>query len=123
MPRLGLHITPDMLEQGYRLLCLSPPFSAWHLPEADDVVFHAVPIKGPHKGCQGEHWFDGEHHHLRISPKRHSTYNSMLMTLAHEVVHMQESILKLRADVMHGREFQRMATAVCRNHLFDRGQF
>lgn len=118
-----LHITPDIVEAAYELLRLTPPFKGWRLPDGDDVVFHAVLIKGPHKGCQGEHWFDGKQHHIRINPKRHHTLASLLMTLAHEVVHMREATMKLRADVMHGREFQHMAKAVCDKHGFDRGQF
>lgn len=118
-----MHITPEMVERAYELLRATPPFRGWRLPEADEVAFHAVHIKGPHKGCQGEHWFDGERHHIRINPKRHHTLASLLMTLAHEMVHLRENMLSVRADVMHGREFQKMAKIVCCAHGFDRGQF
>jgi hypothetical protein len=118
-----LHITPEIVENAYELLKLTPPFRGWKLPPADDVVFSAVPIKGARGGCQGEHWFDGKSHHIRINPKRHSALSSMLATLAHEMIHMREAQLALRNDVFHGRMFQEMADRVCKAHTFDRGQF
>lgn len=119
-----LHLTPELLEAGYELLRKTPPFRGWKLPEGDDVVFYATTITKPERhGYQGEHWFTGGAHHIRVNPKRHHTISAMLMTLAHEMIHMRESILALRADVMHGAQFQRMADQVCRYHGFDRGQF
>lgn len=120
-----MHITPDIVEAGYELLRKTPPFRGWKLPDGDDVFFSAVPIKGARGGCQGEHWFDGKNHHVRVNPRRHKTLGSMLMTLGHEMVHMREAELALRTDVFHGAQFQRMADQVCspRNHGFDRGQF
>lgn len=119
-----LHITPELVEAGYEMLRLSPPFNRWALPHVDEVVIHATPIKGTgNRGCQGEHWFDGKQHHIRINPKRHHTLASMLMTLAHEMIHMRESMLAIRSDVFHGKDFQRMARQVCKCHGFDGGQF
>lgn len=115
-----MHITPEILEASYELLKLTPPFNRWKLPDADDVIFHATP--GPNR-YQGEHWFDEKNHNIRVNPKRHSTMWSMLATLAHEMIHVRESQLSLRADVFHGRTFQALATKVCKVHGFDRGQF
>lgn len=117
-----LHITPDMLEQGYELLKLSKPFSAWKLPDADKVVFLATSIDAAGKhGSQGQHWHDGVYHHIQVNPERHHTYHAMLMTLAHEMVHVRQYELGRRNT--HGVFFERLSAQVCRHHCFDLGQF
>lgn len=116
-----MHLTPDMLESGYRLLCHTPPFNRWKMPHPDDVVFYAKTIdkSGTH-GTQGQYWFDNIHHHIQVNPARHHTLAAMLMTLAHEMVHLRVGNLERGA---HGRLYQRLADQVCRHHGFDRGQF
>lgn len=117
-----LHITPDMLVQSYVLLRQTRPFSRWKLPDADEVAFHATPIDLPKKhGSQGQHWHDGERHHVQVSPERHHTLHAVLMTLAHEMIHMRQ--YDLGKPNTHGATFERLAGQVCRAHCFDLGQF
>lgn len=119
-----LHLTPQMLVQGYELLRVTPPFEEWGLPESDAVAFYATSIDRPGRhGNQGEHWFDGTMHHVRVNPNRHHSLRAMLETLAHEMCHMRQEILGTRGDINHGRQFQGLARIVCRCHIFDLGQF
>lgn len=119
-----VHITPQHLELGYELLRASPPFDEWGLPHADLVAFYATSIDKPGRhGNQGEHWFDGEMHHVRVNPHRHHSFRAMLETLAHEMCHMRQEILGTRGDINHGRQFQMLARAVCKVHIIDLGQF
>lgn len=117
---MTIHITTEMVETAYELLRLSPPFKRWRLPHPDEIAFHVTAIKGR---AQADHTHDGTRHIIRINPTRHHTLTSMVATLAHEMVHMREYEMGLRADVLHGATFQRMADQVCRYHSFDRGQF
>jgi hypothetical protein len=117
----GLHITPAMLEAGYELLLTTLPFRRWKMPAVDEIHFYAKTIDKPGThGTQGQYWFDGKSHHLQVNPARHFTLASMLMTLAHEMVHLRVGELDRGA---HGAEFHRLADQVCRHHGFDRGQF
>jgi hypothetical protein len=116
------HWTPEHLELAYELLRATKPFSGWKLPDADDVAFYATTIDAAGKhGAQGEHWHDGERHHVRVNPERHHTMSAMLTTLAHEMIHMRQH--ELGHSNSHGGEFQRLAKLVCRHHGFDYGQF
>lgn len=127
---MALHLTPALLEATYELLRLTPPFRAWHLPDADEVEFHAVSIKGV---AQAEHYILGnsttrlkdktEHHVIRLNPKRHHTLQAVMMTLAHEMCHMREYELGNRVTGCHGAKFDELAKLVCKHHGFDRGQF
>jgi hypothetical protein len=121
-----LHLNHQILVQAYELLRLTPPFKAWHLPEADAVEFHAVSIKGV---AQAEHYVlanlkkKTEHHVIRLNPKRHHTLAAVMMTLAHEMCHMREYELGYRITGCHGAKFDELAKSVCKHHGFDRGQF
>lgn len=115
-----LHIKHTDLELGYELLRNTKPYSGWSLPHADEVEFHVVPMKGRD---QADYHWNGTRHVIRLNSRKHHTIESMLMTLRHEMIHAREKILCLRFDVAHGRDFNRMASQVCRLHVLDRGQF
>jgi hypothetical protein len=123
---MGIHITADLIEASYERLRMTPPFNKWKLPHADDVEFHAVPIKGE---ASAEHYVladlekKTEHHVIRINPKRHSTLHMLDATLAHEICHMREYHTGSRRVGCHGAQFKRLADLVCKHHGFDRGQF
>jgi hypothetical protein len=119
---MALHITPDTIEATYELLRLTPPFRRWKLPHADDVEFHVIEnIK-----VYGQYCFDTvdpKKRTIRVSCSTVRSLNKLVETLAHEMCHMREHQLKVRADVQHGRVFQKLADQVCQHHGFDRGQF
>lgn len=110
-----------MLEQCYLLLLTTLPFRPWKMPHADEIHFYAKTIDRPGThGPQGLYWFDGTAHHIQINPERHHTLQAVLMTLAHELIHLR---VGNQDRGHHGAEFNRLADLVCRHHGFDRGQF
>lgn len=121
-----MHITPAMLETAYEFLRTTAPFRSWKLPEADDVEFCVG--GGLPKGCYADYtpYSDGTHR-IRITCEKHRTPAEMLVSLAHEMVHLhqcyQETLSKGRTSVPHGRKFNALADKVCRAHGFDRKTF
>jgi hypothetical protein len=123
---MTLHVTPELIVASYERLRMTPPFNRWGLPHADDMEFHAVPIKGD---ASAEHYVladlekKTEHHVLRVNPRRHRTLHMLDMTLGHEMCHIREYILGYRRKNCHGRMFNKLADSACKRHVWDRGQF
>lgn len=115
---MTLHITPHMLEAAYTLLQSTPPFSRWKLPLADDVEFRVTRGDTEYGACQIKNGVPV----MEISFVDHGTLGSLIVTLAHEMIH-----LKMRRDFPkeedHGERFQKYADSVCRAHGFDRRAF
>jgi SprT-like family len=119
---MAFHLTHRSLVGMYELLLVTPPFSGWHLPPADDVVFEALPIDRPGRhGSQGSYCWVKKRHVIRVNPSKHSSILSAIMTLAHEVCHLRDQLNGVKSD--HGKSFQKMADTVCNKLGFDRGQF
>lgn len=114
-----IHLTPELLEHLYDTIRLTRPFRGWKLPPGEDVVFHVNNPEVP----QGLYWYENDHHNIRMSAHKHHTLHSATMTMAHEMIHVREKMLGVRQDSCHGATFKRMASQVCRDHGFDRGQF
>lgn len=116
---MSLHITPAMLETAYELLRTTPPFRGWHLPLADDVTFHVVATPR----MFADHSMEAGVHCIRVSQRKHGHLSTLLATLAHEMIHMREAMLKTPPRVAHGKTFHRLAAQVCKFHGFDPGSF
>lgn len=111
--------TIGAIEAAYDLLLQMPPFARYKLPRADDVEFHVVSTTS----VQGEWWFNGKHHVLRVSAERVSTLDRLLQVMAHEMCHLvvHECLGGERAE--HGPKFNRLARSVCRWHRWDEKEF
>ncbi len=108
-----MRITLAIVESAYELLRTTPPFRGWQLPESDDVKFVVVPLR-----CtMARHSFNGTTHTISVC-LRHTHLNTLLMTLAHEMVHMVD-----QGPAEHGAAFRRLAKQVCRQHGWDYGAF
>lgn len=112
------HWKPEHLELAYELLRATKPFSGWRLPEADEVEFHVVRMKDQ-ADC---HW-NGNWHVIRIADNRHASLAPLLVTMAHEMLHMYLDRTYPKDRAAHGWRFKRYADRICRHHTFDRGQF
>ena len=59
-----LTLTPEMLENAYEYLRVSPPFCRWNLPHADQAMFRVMGAKdrfghfrGRHRKARGDDGF------------------------------------------------------------------
>jgi hypothetical protein len=110
----------EMLAACYDFLCTTPPFNKWNMPESDDVIFMVV--KCPrHRG-----WCDtpAPRHKLKsriaISGGTLSHTNSLVMTMAHEMIHLhQHRVGTDKRGVQHNAAFEIDAELVCKLHGWD----
>ncbi len=118
---MALNLTPDMLAQAYDFLCTTAPFKGWHLPHSDDIGFHVV--RNPHIIAD----FTVEHDdsvNIRVSTLKGIHTNTLLMTVAHEMIHLHQYRKKIDSKrVEHNANFKRHARRVCKIHGWDETVF
>lgn len=114
-----LPITKERLAAVYEMLRSWPPFSRWKLPHSSEVKFHVIRSKTDF----GRWWIDGDRHHVEISEKLHGAMLGLVMTMAHEMIHMRQRIARTETRAEHNAEFHRLAKRVCAIHGFDYGPF
>jgi hypothetical protein len=123
-----MHITPEMCRAAYEYLRTTPPFKRWKLPDGDEVEFFVDLQKKPrHKDqlvAHIDYFKDGR---FRITVTLWNDTTDLLMhTMAHEMCHMRQAVLKpmdRNGSYGHGKDFQKMADQVCRQHGFNRDLF
>lgn len=111
-------LTPDMLEAAYEFLRTTEPFRRWKLPHADDVAFKVT----RHSDRFGE-FEAAEPPMIAVSERIVGHAQTLLMTLAHEMIHLRHHLAGVRGDVEHGANFRRNAARVCRHHGWDAKAF
>lgn len=110
---MTLPLTHETLYGAYKFLCATPPFVRWNLPEAADVKFRVVrdrTLHGWHRCIAGKHT-------IAISGSSVGHTLSLVMTMAHELVHMHQKRTGMRVN--HGLAFQKLAQQICKIHGFD----
>lgn len=120
-----LTLTPEMLEHAYEYLRVSPPFRAWNLPHADQVMFRVMGtrdrfghFRGRHRKATGNDGFS----EIAISAGMVKSTDLLLSTMAHEMIHLyQDETGTARGH--HNPAFQRIAKRVCAIHGFDYDSF
>lgn len=114
---MSLTLTPEMLAAAYEFLRTTQPFKNWKFPHSDEVGFCIIRSENT-RGTF--HLTAAGRPTISISHKCVGNVYSLLVTTAHEMVHMYEDTVHMaRGDVMHGARFKRLAAQVCRHHSFD----
>lgn len=118
---MTIHITPQVLRAVYKLLTEMEPFSKWNLPDADDIGFKVIKDK--------EHlaFFKvfARKPHLRIQVSDYNVghTNTLLPTMAHEMIHLFMHITEQSDTNDHGETFRAHAATVCGLHGWDPKHF
>lgn len=113
-------LTRDTLRAAYDLLQETQPFCRWNLPDSDDVVFR---VARSHNNF-GWHTFDGVQHGIAISAATVGTLDTLLKTMAHEMIHVHEhSTRSCKSNTEHSAAFKRWAAQVSKIHGFDPKSF
>jgi hypothetical protein len=120
---MGLRLTPELMEGAYEFLRLTPPFKNWQLPHADEVEFvvsrHRFHV-GYHRGIRRL----VRSHEIGISEHCVGHTNTLLRTLAHEMIHQHQQRRRSETpNTEHNAEFRRLARLVCRHHGWDEKEF
>lgn len=117
---MTLRLTPQVLSGAYTYLRATQPFSRWNLPAAEGVRFRVTKAKDYCGQC--EVIDPGVEYRICISSEHYGYHPGLLITMAHEMVHL--SIFRTgRRDSSHGASFKKRAARVCRIHGFDPKDF
>ena len=104
---MSLPLTPAILEAAYDFLRTWPPFRQCKLPPSEQVEFHVTNSKKTY----GQYSAD---HAIYISATNNGLSDTMLRTMAHEMIHQA---LRIKGDPkywQHGAKFKAHARRVCK---------
>jgi hypothetical protein len=116
---MALALNTDTLRAAYAFLSETPPFNKWNLPDCDDVEFRVVRDRGRF----GWYRFDGAKHVVAISTSCVGQTDTLIRTMAHEMIHVHEEHSGSCSRSEHGPAFKRWAAQVCQVHGFDQRAF
>lgn len=110
-------VTAETVRAVYVMLTAFPPFSRWSMPAADKLNFAVEPLVS--------RWgdFDPRSMTLRISSARVSTYQSLLLAVCHEAVHVRQDMIHWPAKDPHNALFKKLASQVCKAFELDPANF
>lgn len=115
---MALTLTVEMLAHAYDYLACQKPFSDW-MPPSEEVKF--LVIRQPDRYAHYQ-MVDGVHH-IAVSTKYVGRHETLLSTMAHEMIHLHCKAAGIRMRNPHGKAFQKFADEVCKIHDFDRLTF
>lgn len=114
---MSLPLSPATLEAAYDFLRTTLPFRRWKLPAGEQIEFHVT----GHVNRRGHCLQKATHHVVAISGATIGQTHSLMMAMAHEMVHVHLDRKAVKAA--HGADFHRCADLVCKYHGFDRKLF
>lgn len=119
----ALHLTPEILRATYDFFCTTLPFRRWNLPSSEVVGFKVTGDKTKF-GCCATYDIERKNnkekemlHVIEVSNVKVLHTGTLLVTMAHEMVHVHLDRKKVRAH--HGADFKRCAKRICQVHGFD----
>ena len=107
-----IKVTPTTIRASYELLAQLPPFNRWKKPPIKNIAFVAFRATD----CYGEY---EPSHIIRVSSTKVGHLDTLLRTVAHEMLHM---VRACRGDPhwdQHDEVFAEMAARVAKNTGFD----
>jgi hypothetical protein len=105
--------TSHSLEAMYLMLNQMKPFKYWNLPNTACINF----VVTDEEDAYGSYIFDDEIHIITISKAKCSHFETILKTLAHEMIHMKRH--RTKAWDQHDAVFRRYAKAIADEFGFD----
>jgi hypothetical protein len=111
-----LILAPELLVKSYDLLREFRQFKS--LPPAEEVEFRVF----RHPGKFADFGFQGVAV-IRISEKTNGSLDTLLRSMAHEMVHFSLFVKGEKTWDKHGAQFHRMARSVCKTMGWDAKAF
>lgn len=116
-------LTPTILVATYEFFCQVPPFSRWRMPEADEIEFHVVRAMKQAAFADCGVGTTGAFC-MRFSARRHRHIQTLLMTMAHEMIHLHQKVHGLESrNNDHNENFWKCAKYLCATYGWDIGIF
>jgi hypothetical protein len=117
---MTLRLTPDTLAAAYDFLRTTDPFKAWKLPHSDDVAFHVI----RNQNIFADFGIDNDGQPLiRVSTAKNGHTATVLMSVAHEALHLHQYLAGLDKGSEHNSDFKRKAKRICAVHGWDTALF
>ena len=114
---------PQHLAAAYDCLRAFPPFTRFHLPPSEGVIFRVT----RHNDRQAHYTRDSKaqkNHEIVISELYVGQFNTLMHTMAHEMIHFYQDFAKTATTASkHNAEFRSIARQVCRQFDWDYKQF
>ena len=107
-------LTPEGCAALYDALRAHAPFSKWKLPESDAIEFHVI----RDQKVFGTYHF-GDDHAITVSESVIGHWSTLSETMAHEMIHLYQSLQNRQTKAEHNAEFRKLASEVCRTFGFD----
>lgn len=111
---MPIHLNKEMLAHCYDMLAATHTMSRWNLPPAEDVKFRIIRRKDRY----AHHEVVGGVHHIAVSSTFVGTFQTLIMTMAHEMIHVHQDLTGMPRD--DGKGFAKIADRVCKELEFDR---
>jgi len=105
--------SPRTLEAMYLMLCQMKPFKSWNLPNTACINF----VVTEEQDSYGTYVFDDDIHIITISKAKCCFFETILKTLAHELIHLKR--YKTKKWDQHDAVFRRYAKQVADEFGFD----
>lgn len=107
---------PQHIEAIYECLRALPPFSRWKLPHGEDVVFRTA----YRQDARGEYRrLPSGDHEIMVSTACCGHWDTIVMTVAHEMIHLHQERQGLASPSNHNEAFVRTARRVARMYGWD----
>ena len=106
-------VTPPTVQAVYEMLICLPHFNRWNLPPSKQVGFevHKDPT------CLGE--YEPEPHVIRISEAKNGHLDTVVKTVAHEIIHMRLYLKGCKNWDKHDANFNELSHKIAITLGFD----
>jgi hypothetical protein len=116
-------LTAQRVANVYDCLRGFPPFNRWKLPHSDAVEFRLTARTDRHGDFSTTAYNPLDKPRIMLSYVKHTHFDSVVKTVAHEMVHLAQAIARTDTATEHNADFMERAKQVCKNFGFDLGQF
>lgn len=117
-------ITEELARTAYDFLCETEPFRQWNMPAGEEVKFLVwTPRLKKDKGTFASYQWDGAQHVIRINQNKHGHTPVVLMSMAHEMIHLYIEVAAIKQKHPHDKVFKLLGQEVCYWHGWDPTQF
>ncbi len=104
----------EILAHCYDMLAATPVMAKLNLPPSEDIKFRLIRKKDRF----AHHEVIGGVHHIAISTRFVGTFQTLITTMSHEMIHIWQDRCDIPRD--DGKGFQKMADKICKALEFDR---
>jgi len=115
-------LTPKRLAAVYECLRQYPPFNRYSLPPASGVEFGLV-RKNDRSGDYIYFIRNLDSHLIRVNPDWNGHFDSVVMTMAHEMLHLHQRVRRLDSRTEHNADFRAKARRICTRFGWDFKRF